>query len=153
MPWWGWVTIGALLLAAELTFVDLEFYLVFLGASAFIVGMLGFAGVPLPFWLQWIVFAILSIGSLILFRQRFYSKLHPPADAEIREGVDGAYATISEVIAPGGQGPAMLHGATWTARNVGSVLIPAGSSCRVERTDGLVLEIRLEPSLEKQGGA
>ena len=68
MPWWGWVTVGALLLAAEMTIVDLEFYLVFLGASAFLVGMPGLAGLPLPYWLQWIVFAFLSIASLVFFR-------------------------------------------------------------------------------------
>ncbi len=34
MPWWGWVTIGALLLVAEMTIVDLEFYLIFLGIAA-----------------------------------------------------------------------------------------------------------------------
>ena len=144
MPWWGWVTVGALLLAAEMTIVDLEFYLVFLGASAFLVGMLGLAGLPLPYWLQWIVFAFLSIASLVFFRRRFYSHLHPQADALIAEGVDGAEATATVEIAPGSSGAATLRGATWTARNVGSVPIPAGASCRVERADGLVLELRLD---------
>ena len=51
MPWWGWITVGALLLAAEMTIVDLEFYLVFLGVSAFVVGLLGLAEVSMPFWL------------------------------------------------------------------------------------------------------
>lgn len=148
MPWWGWVTIGALLLAAEMTFVDLEFYLVFVGASALIVGMIGLSGVPLPYWLQWIVFAVLGIGSLVLFRQRFYAKLRPPADAVIQEGVDGALATATAAIAPGEQGAVTLRGTTWTARNVGSVSIPSGASCRVERADGLLLELRLD----QQGG-
>ena len=49
MPWWGWMAVGALLLVAELTFVDLEFYLVFLGLSALITGMLELAGIALPF--------------------------------------------------------------------------------------------------------
>jgi membrane protein implicated in regulation of membrane protease activity len=151
MPWWGWITIGALLLAAELTFVDLEFYLVFLGASALIVGMIGLSGVPLPFWLQWIVFAILGIGSLVLFRQRFYAKLHPAADAIIQEGAIGAWATATVSIAPGERGAVTLRGATWTARNVGSVPIPSGASCRVERTEGLILELRLDH--EQEGGA
>jgi membrane protein implicated in regulation of membrane protease activity len=149
MPWWGWIAIGALLLAAELTFVDLEFYLVFLGASALIVGMIGLAGIDLPYWLQWIVFAFLGIGSLVLFRQRFYARLHPPADAVIQEGVDGAWATTTVSIAPGERGAVTLRGTTWTAHNVGSVMIPSGVSCRVERAEGLVLEI----CLDSKGGA
>ncbi len=145
MPWWGWITIGALLLAAELTFVDLEFYLVFLGASALVVGLIGLSGVHLALWVQWIVFAVLGIGSFVLFRQRFYARFHPPADAVVQEGVNGAWATTTASIAPGEQGPVTLRGATWTARNVGSVLIPSGSTCRVERAEGLLLELRLDP--------
>ena len=149
MPWWGWVATGALLLAAEMTFVDLDFYLVFLGASAFAVGTLGLLGVPMPYWLQWIVFAILGIGSLVLFRQRFYAKFHPPADAVIQEGVEGAQATATVAIAPGERGAVTLRGAPWTGRNVGSLPIPAGASCRVDRAEGLLLELRLDP----EGGA
>jgi len=149
MPWWGWITVGVLLLAAEMTVVDLEFYLVFLGASAFVVGLLGLAGVSMPFWLQWIVFAVLAIGSLVVFRQRIYEKLRPPPDAVIREGVEGALATSTDAIAPGKTGSVMLRGAGWTGRNVGSLPIPAGATCRVDRADGLVLELRLD----SEGGA
>lgn len=149
MPWWGWITVGVLLLAAEMTVVDLEFYLVFLGASAFVVGLLGLAGVSMPFWLQWIVFAVLAIGSLVVFRQRIYKKLRPPPDAVIREGVEGALATSTDAIAPGKTGSVMLRGAGWTGRNVGSMPIPAGAICRVDRADGLVLELRLD----SEGGA
>lgn len=149
MPWWGWITVGALLLAAEMTVVDLEFYLVFLGASAFVVGLIGMAGVSMPFWLQWILFAVLAIASLVLFRQRIYKKLRPPPDAAIREGVEGALATSDALIAPGETGSVRLRGTGWTGRNVGSLPIPAGGSCHVVRADGLVLELRLE----SEGGA
>ena len=52
MPWWGWVTIGTLLLVAEMTFVDLDFYLVFLGISALLVGLASIAGFGMPFWVE-----------------------------------------------------------------------------------------------------
>jgi len=47
MPWWAGVTIGAMLLVAEMTIVDLEFYRVFLGASALMVGLMGLSGLDL----------------------------------------------------------------------------------------------------------
>jgi len=144
MPWWGWITIGALLLTAEMTFVDLDFYLVFLGTSALIVGLIGLADFPLPFWTQWILFALLGIGSLVLFRQRFYARLHPPPDADVQQGVDGAWATALDSIAPGERGAVTLRGTTWTGRNVGSEMIPSGAACRVERSEGLLLELRLD---------
>jgi membrane protein implicated in regulation of membrane protease activity len=154
MPWWGWITIGALFLAAEMTIVDLEFYLVFLGASAFVVGLIGLAGPAdayWPYWFQWIVFAILTIASLVIFRKRFYSKLHPTADAVISDGVDGALATATDAITAGARGSVMLRGATWMARNSGSETISSGASCRVLRSEGLVLEVRLEGSGGEDG--
>ena len=144
MPWWGWITIGAILLVAEMTIVDVGFYLVFLGAAAFSVGVIVFLGVPMPFWLQWIVFAALSIASLVIFRQRLYQKMRPPPDMRIREGVEGGRATSTTAIDPGGTGAVSMQGATWTGRNVGSLPIPIGGDCLVMRTEGLVLELILE---------
>ena len=39
MSWWGWVIAGAILLGAELAFVNAQFYLVFVGSAAIVVGM------------------------------------------------------------------------------------------------------------------
>ncbi|MBJ18481.1 MAG: hypothetical protein CL933_03565 [Deltaproteobacteria bacterium] len=144
MPWWGWVTVGALLLAAEMTFVDLEFYLVFLGVSALLVGLLSVAGVDMPFWLEWIVFAVLAVGSFVLFRRRLYTVLHPPPEGAIREGVEGDRAIALDEIAPGTTGSVTLRGSTWTGRNQGSATIVPGAPCRVERSEGLVLDLRLD---------
>src|SRR5262245_48546029 len=53
MTWWGWCIVGTLLLAAELFAVDAQFYLIFIGAAAVVVGFLGMIGVDLPGWAQW----------------------------------------------------------------------------------------------------
>lgn len=144
MPWWGWVAVGALLLAAEMTFVDLEFYLVFLGISALLVGSLEIAGVAMPYWLQWIVFALLAIGSLAIFRQRLYVILRPPPEGDIQIGVDGDWAVAVDGIASGATGSVTLRGAVWTGINRGSAPIPAGARCRVARSEGLTLELHLD---------
>ena len=60
MPWWGWLVLGIGLLGVEMFVIDAQFYLVFLGVSAAIVGLLGLAGVPMPEWPQWLVFAALA---------------------------------------------------------------------------------------------
>ena len=41
MTWWMWMTLGAFLLGAELFAIDVQFYLVFLGVSAALVGLAG----------------------------------------------------------------------------------------------------------------
>ena len=45
MTWWSWMILGAVLLGAELFAVDAQFYLVFLGVSAAIVGLASLAGI------------------------------------------------------------------------------------------------------------
>ena len=149
MPWWGWITVGALLLVAELTIVDFEFYLVFLGAAAFLVGLVDVLGIEMPFWMQWIVFAALAIASLVFFRQRAYKWIRPPPDAAVREGVEGARAVAIDSIEVGQTGRVRLRGADWSGRNVGAEPIPGGASCLVERADGLILELHLD---NRQGG-
>lgn len=144
MAWWGWITVGALLLVAEIMIVDLEFYLVFLGVSALAVGLVLAAGVELPYWMQWLAFAGLALVSLVVFRQRVYTKLRPAADGAIGEGVVGEVATAIDEIPPGVSGGVMLRGARWTGRNQGPTAIPAGASCKVERRQGLVLDVRYD---------
>jgi membrane protein implicated in regulation of membrane protease activity len=144
MPWWGWIAAGTLLLGAELTFVEAEFYLVFLGASALLVGLLELGGIPLPFWGQWMLFAVLAVGSLVTFRRRVYGQLRGGGAAAIPEGVEGETAVANEAIEPGERGSVQLRGTRWTAHNRGTSRIEAGARCHVERADGMTLDVRTE---------
>ena len=140
MPWWAWMTAGGLLLAAEMAFVDAEFYLVFLGVSALLVGGIGLAGIDVPVWLQWLLFSALAVSSLIFFRQRVYSRVR--RQTELPEGVEGAWAVADERIEPGAQGRATLRGTPWTARNDGDAAIEAGARVKVESAEGVILRVR-----------
>ncbi len=144
MPWWGWIAVGAILLVAELTVVDLEFYLVFLGISALAVGLLDLAGLHLAFWLQWLVFAIFALASLVVFRHRVYVRLRPPPNGEIPRGVDGDVAIARDEIAPDQTGRVTVRGASWNAINRGTRPVAPGTRCRVLRSEGVTLEIRIE---------
>ena len=100
MEWWAWIAVGAILLGSELAFVDAQFYLVFVGASAFLVGMLQLAGLGLAEWLQWLIFAVLAAGSLIAFRRRIYDRMRrklPP----LRGGPAGEIVTLPAELPPG----------------------------------------------------
>jgi len=39
MPWWGWLVLGIGLLGVEMFVVDAQFYLVFIGVAAALVGL------------------------------------------------------------------------------------------------------------------
>ena len=48
MAWWSWCIFGMVLLGVELLAVDAQFYLVFAGLAAIVVGLLGLVGLELP---------------------------------------------------------------------------------------------------------
>ena len=57
MQWWAWIAVGAMLLGSELTFVNAQFYLVFVGAAALVVGLPASCRARSAAWLQWSLFA------------------------------------------------------------------------------------------------
>src|SRR5512134_1168331 len=119
MPWWGWILVGTLLLAGELFVVEADFYLVFLGFSALVVGALTLLGLGGPLWSQWLIFAVVAVASTVFFRRRVYQKLRPPGTSEVSDSVVGEWVVAREAIAPGGLGQAELRGTVWSARNAG----------------------------------
>ena len=139
MSWWGWLIVGIVLVGAELL-TDAAFYLVFAGAAAICVGILGLAGVGLPVWAQWVAFSTLAIASMVLFRQKCHSLLRGGAP-EFRHPAVGAVVAVEEDLAPGGRTRVRLQGTQWTAVNVGPDSIPRGVGAVVVDTDGVALEI------------
>jgi inner membrane protein len=141
MDWWGWVIVGAVLLGAELAFVDAQFYLVFIGAAAILVGLLGMGGLALAPWLQWTAFAAFALLSLATFRRALYAKLRANTPA-LAIGPAGESVTVPQELAPGASCRLEYRGSTWTAVNSGQQPIAAGGRARIDRVDGLTLILR-----------
>jgi membrane protein implicated in regulation of membrane protease activity len=143
MQWWAWIAVGAILLGSELAFVDAQFYLVFVGGSAFVVGMLQLAGLGMAEWLQWLVFAALAAGSVFTFRRRIYELLRrqlPP----LKGGPAGEVVTLPTALPPGESCRLEYRGGSWSATNGGQTAIAAGARARIERVDGLTLVVHGE---------
>ena len=140
MTWWGWMILGAVMLGAELFAIDAQFYLVFLGISAALVGLADLAGITLPEWAQWTAFAALSLMSFFTFRKSLYAKIHAGA-LGFQGGISGDTVNIEEEIEIGGEARINHRGSKWTARNVGTEVIAAGSRAKVVKVDGLTLHL------------
>ena len=141
MHWLAWIVLGAVLLAIEFTLVDAQFYLLFVGAAAFIVGVLGLAGIDLPVWAQWIAFAVVSILALVIFRRKIYDLTRVHGE-RITTKPDGEEVTVPIDLPPGDTCRVEFRGSTWSAQNKGDHLIPAESRARIVDVDGLTLHIR-----------
>jgi membrane protein implicated in regulation of membrane protease activity len=141
VSWWGWVIGGAILLGAELAFVDARFYLVFIGSAAILVGAIVAATDWLAAWAQWAVFAVLAIVSMVAFRSRIYDRLRGHAP-QVRTGPANEILTVPVALAPGETCQAEHGGTFWTVRNDSDAPMPSGTRARIARVQGLVLLVR-----------
>jgi membrane protein implicated in regulation of membrane protease activity len=140
MPWWGWMGIGMLLLAAELFIIEADFYLVFLGVAAALTGLLGLAVPGMPLWLQWLAFAILSLVLMVLFRKRVYRLLRREV-ADLPNDMLSEQVSLPEGLPLDGSCRVELRGSIWTARNVGSAPIAPGGRAHVVGVEGITLKV------------
>ncbi len=142
MPWWGWLVAGLGLLALELFVIDAEFYLVFVGASAALVGLLGLAGVPLPDWAQWVLFAALSLVTMFTFRRRVYLLVRGNLGDVQQRVTAGDNVMVPTRLEPGETCRVEYRGTTWTARNTGAQPIAAGTEAVISHIDDLTLHLK-----------
>jgi membrane protein implicated in regulation of membrane protease activity len=140
MEWWAWIAVGAILLGSELAFVDAQFYLVFVGASAFVVGMLQLIGLGMPAWLQWLAFAALAATSVFTFRRQIYDRMRRKLPA-MKGGPAGETITLPIALPPGESCRLEYRGGSWSAVNGGHAEIAAGAKARIARVDGLTLVV------------
>jgi membrane protein implicated in regulation of membrane protease activity len=136
------MVLGAVLLGAELFAVDAQFYLVFLGVSAAIVGLAGL-GIVTPEWVQWLAFAVLSLFFFLTFRRTLYAKIRGGGE-KYSESMAGESVTVAEDLAVGADTRTEYRGTAWTVRNVGDATIVGGSRAIVVAVDGLTLQVKAE---------
>ncbi len=142
MSWWGWIIAGAILLGAELAFVNAQFYLVFIGSAAILVGLATLL-LPLAPSLQWALFGVLAIASMVAFRSRLYQRFNrglPRVDT----GPAGGLITLQAALGAGESCQAEYGGTFWTVRNDSDTTIPSGSRARIARVQNLTLLVRPE---------
>ena len=142
MPWWTWIAVGALLLVAEAV-LPTDFFLVFFGAAALVVGLAMLLGLHPPAWAQWLLFAGLSIASVVALRPRLRRALGKDRMQGHTELV-GEVVIAGQEIAADGTGQGQLRGTVWKIHNAGGETLRAGERCKVARVEGLTLYVTRE---------
>ncbi len=140
MSWWGWLIIGFGLAGAELLGAEAAYYLIFVGAAAILMGLAALVGLTLPIWSQWVLFATLTITSMVFFRRKLYDRFHRspinPGAALIGQTVE-----LAADIKPGERSQVRLRGSVWNAENAGTTPLTVGQRTKVVATEGNVLKI------------
>jgi hypothetical protein len=143
MLWWHWIALGLLLAAFEILTPG-GFFVLFFGVGAVAVGVLALLGIGGPLWVQWLLFTVLSLAALALFRKPLLAYMRVRDDRPAVDPLVGEVATPIDDIAPGAVGRAELRGTGWQARNTAAVTAARGQRCRVTRIDGLMIDIEPE---------
>jgi membrane protein implicated in regulation of membrane protease activity len=141
--WWHWLVLGLLLVVAEMAAAG-GFYFIFFGVAAVVVGLLAAFGLAGPLWMQLLLFSVLSVASLVLFRSRILRALQRDPQAPPVDALVGEVGVASEELPAGGVGRVELRGTAWSARNLATVAVPRGTRCRVVSVDGLTVFVEPE---------
>ena len=153
MLWWHWSILGFSLIGIEiLTLGGLgNFYFLFFGMAALMVTGLTWSGLVEAAWLQWFLFAILGIISLLVMKKPLQNK--PTLNGNDEPDVDsmvGEIAKVLEPLEPQAMGKVELRGSTWNARNAGESLLDTNSIAKIVRVDGLTVWIQAESLTQEE---
>ena len=143
MTWWMWVILGLVLAAIELASPG-GFFIIFFGVAAIVVGILEATGLAGSAWVQWLLFPIIAIIALRLFRKPLLQLLHVGEDSRQVDSLVGEVAVLSSSLEPGQHGRAELRGSSWQVRNVDTAPLSSGQRARVVAINGLMLDLRSE---------
>jgi inner membrane protein len=138
--WWYWIALGLLLVVLELAAPG-GFYFIFFGIGALTVGLLSAFDAAGPAWAQILLFSLLSLLSLVLFRARILGKLQGNKRAGDMDTLVGEVGTLSEELPAGGVGKVELRGTAWSAKNTSHATLKRGERCVVVRVEGLTLVV------------
>lgn len=141
MSWWAWLIIGLALFALEAVTPG-GFFVLFFGVGAVFAGLAELAGVAQSFLSQGLIFVAVSVVALLLFRKPLLERFQRSVPQTQVDTLVGETAKALQDIAPGEMGTAELRGTSWSAQNIGASIIARAARCRVERVEGLTLQVR-----------
>jgi len=143
MTWWHWLALGLILVALEMA-ASGGFYVIFFGIAAIAIGGLHLFDLAGPLWLQLLLFSVLSVVSLLVFRSPVLRLLGLDGPGVDVDSLVGEIAMPVEDIQPGDVGRAELRGTMWSARNSSAAPLRRGQRCKVVKVERLMIFLDAE---------
>jgi inner membrane protein len=138
LGFWSWIILGAILLALELAAPGA--FMMWLGLSALLVGVLSFIWPDMTWQWQCVAFAIFAVLSIPLWR-RFAHRVEPPEERPFlnrrAEAMLGQTFTLEKPIVDG-VGTIRVGDTVWRVNGADR---PAGCRVKVTRVDGANLVV------------
>lgn len=141
LEWWHWWIAAAVLAAVE-TFLPGAIAIWF-AAAAVVVGALLLLGIPLPWQLQLVLFGVLGVAAIFVWRRYRFTEGNVSAQPNLNQRGVQYIGQEYPVVEPlrGGSGKIQVGDTVWLVQGADA---PAGSRVRVVGVNGAVL--RVEPT-------
>ena len=141
IEFWYWLIAAVVMVIIEM--IIPAAYFLWMGVSAFVVGLLLYAIPALPLLIQVIIFGVLSVVSLLLYKR--YQKTNPaekdePSLNRRGEQYIGRMFTLEEPIV-NGVGKIRVDDSSWKVMGPD---MPVGSKVRVMSVDGTAFNVEAE---------
>jgi len=138
MNGYGWVALGLSVLLAEIMIVGTG-HLLWIGIAALLASVIAWLG--LPWTVQWLAFALLSVAGAVgwYIRQRLKAR-HPDAADALNDRAGHLVGREAQVVEPivDGRGRIRLGDATWL---VSGPDLAVGSRVKIVAANGVLLEV------------
>jgi membrane protein implicated in regulation of membrane protease activity len=137
--WLAWLIVSIVCIIIEVSSFD--FFI-----TCFAIGALGAmvsAIIGLPFWMQVIVWALISILSIKFIRPSLTSYLHAGSDKRISnaDALIGKEGTVIDAIAKDGYGYVKIDGDEWRSVSVDGSAIEKGARVKVVSRESIILTV------------
>ncbi len=141
VEFWYWLIAAVVMVILEMVLPAA--YFLWMGISAFVVGLLLYAIPTMPLLIQIIIFGVLSVVTLLLYKR--HQKLNPskkdePSLNRRGEQYVGRTFTLEEPIV-NGVGKVKVDDSIWKVKGPD---MPAGMKVRVMSVDGTVFNVETE---------
>lgn len=141
IEFWHWLIAAVVMIIIEM--IIPAAYFLWMGISAFVVGLLLYAIPTMPLLIQVVIFGVLSVVTLLLYKR--HQRLNPAVKDEPslnRRGEQyiGRSFTLDEAIV-NGVGKVKVDDSTWKVMGPD---MPAGMQVRVMSVDGTVFHVESE---------
>jgi membrane protein implicated in regulation of membrane protease activity len=141
IAFWHWLIAAVVMIIIEMVLPAA--YFLWMGISAFVVGLLLYAVPGIPLLIQVIIFGVLSIVSVYMYKR--HQKMNPEVRDEPHlnrrgEQYIGRSFTLEEAIV-NGVGKVKVDDSTWKVRGTD---MPAGMKVRVMSVEGTVFNVEGE---------
>ena len=134
---WAFLGVGLLLLEA----ITPGFVWLFFGLAALVVALLTWC-MSIPVWVQWLLFSVFSVVSLVLLRKalrKIFVGGENTSD-DIDDEFVGKRAKVVEAVGPNRPGRVEFKGCSWAAESDED--IPAGATARICSKENITLFVK-----------